>query len=275
MPPSSRTILNLVSNATKFTHNGEITLRARRETLADGDWIEIAVKDTGVGISADQINSLFSKFTQANARIASKYGGTGLGLSLSQNLCNLMGGDITVSSQLGFGSCFTIRLPAIARPRNAAEEQAESKAIAASPARSSEHVEVAEIAASRRRVLVVDDDKGVLELADRLLSKEGYSVVTTTQPTGALQLARTLKPEVILLDLLMPECDGWSLLAALRNESATANIPVVIMSIIDERKRALDAGAVAVVAKPIDRGVLLRTLAAIGGPQDASSKQAA
>ena len=101
-------VLNLISNAAKFTHNGEITLRLRRDKRPYGDWIEIAVIDTGVGISAEQQKALFSKFTQANARIASKYGGTGLGLSLSQNLCRLMGGEITVESRLGVGSCFTI-----------------------------------------------------------------------------------------------------------------------------------------------------------------------
>ncbi|NJO32444.1 MAG: hypothetical protein HC869_04245 [Rhodospirillales bacterium] len=110
-------VLNLVSNATKFTHNGEIILRLRRDRLPDGDWIEIAVLDTGVGISPDQQDALFSKFTQANAKIASKFGGTGLGLSLSRNLCQLMGGDITVKSELNKGSCFTIRLPASARPQ--------------------------------------------------------------------------------------------------------------------------------------------------------------
>ena len=264
-------VLNLVSNATKFTHNGEITLRARRETLADGDWIEISVKDTGVGISPDQIKQLFSKFTQANAKIASKYGGTGLGLSLSQNLCKLMGGDISVESALGKGSCFTIRLPAVARPRNEAEQQAEAMAAATT----GPVAEVAPYAEGRRRVLVVDDDKGVLELAERLLVKEGYTVVTTDQPVGALQLARTIKPDVVLLDVLMPECDGWAVLAALGSDKATAKTPVVIMSIMDERKRALDAGAAAVVAKPIDRTVLLRTLTAVIATPDKDTRKAA
>ena len=264
-------VLNLVSNATKFTHNGEITLHARRETLADGDWIEISVRDTGVGISADQIKSLFSKFTQANARIASKYGGTGLGLSLSQNLCKLMGGGIRVESELGKGSTFTIRLPAIARPRNEAEQQAEqiSAAALASPTANIGHAE------GRKRVLVVDDDKSVLELAERLLNKEGYSVVTTDHPAGALQLARTVKPDLVMLDVLMPECDGWTVLAALRADKATAQVPVIIMSIMDERKRALDAGAASVVAKPIDRAMLLRTLTSVIAARGEAEKRAA
>ena len=191
-------ILNLVSNATKFTHNGEITLRIRRDPLPIEDWIEIAVLDTGVGISLDQQEALFSKFTQANAKIASKFGGTGLGLSLSRNLCQLMGGDITVESQLNKGSCFTIRLPAHAKPQeadavpggspdahdvapkhvNASERKNPLVAMATSHA--------APQAEARKRILIVDDDRGFLELAERLLIKEGYNVLSTDNPKGAL-----------------------------------------------------------------------------------------
>ncbi|MDX2201626.1 MAG: ATP-binding protein [Hyphomicrobiaceae bacterium] len=255
-------VLNLVSNATKFTHNGEITLKVRRETLKDGDWIEIAVRDTGVGISPDQIKTLFSNFTQANAKIASKYGGTGLGLSLSQNLCNLMGGRISVESELGKGSCFTIRLPAIAQPPAAARvENAVSDGNGAGNAGPGEHLEVAFGAlVSDKRILVVDDDPAFLEIAERLLSKEGYAVVASSDPRGAKQLARALQPEAMLLDVLMPELDGWSVLAAMKSDPATASIPVIILSIVDEKKRALQAGAAAVVAKPVDRNALLRAL---------------
>ena len=245
-------VLNLVSNATKFTHNGEITLSVRRENLKDGDWIEIAVRDTGVGISQEQISVLFSKFTQANAKVASKYGGTGLGLALSQNLCNLMGGEITVTSELGKGSCFAIRLPAIARPM--APEQAETAGDG--------HLARDADAANRdgKRVLIVDDDASFLELAERMLVKEGFNAVSTNEPKGVLQLARSMKPHVVLLDVLMPEFDGWSVLKMLKSDPATADVPVVILSIVDEKKRALEGGAHAVVAKPIDRAALLRTI---------------
>ncbi|RTL71238.1 MAG: response regulator [Hyphomicrobiales bacterium] len=257
-------VLNLVSNATKFTHNGEITLKVRRETLADGDWIEIAVKDTGVGISKDQINALFSNFTQANAKIASKYGGTGLGLSLSQNLCNLMGGRISVESELGKGSCFTIRLPAVARPPSEAIVDGTGAAGADGKGPQAEQIAVGRAEHPHaKRLLVVDDDIAFLELADRLLTKEGFNVVATADPKGALQLARSLKPHAVLLDVVMPDCDGWSVLSALKADPVTKSVPVVILSIIDEKKRALQSGAAAVVAKPVDRNVLLRALAAI------------
>jgi signal transduction histidine kinase/CheY-like chemotaxis protein len=265
-------ILNLVSNATKFTHNGEITLRLRREALAGGDWIEIAVLDTGVGISPDQQDALFSKFTQANAKIASKFGGTGLGLSLSRNLCQLMGGDITVESQLNKGSCFTIRLPAHAKPQEAEavpggspDEYDVAPMHGNASGRKKPHVEMATSHAvahpeAKKRVLIVDDDRGFLELAERLLIKEGYNVLSTDNPKGALQLARVAKPDVVLLDILMPDFDGWAVLQALKQDPVTATVPVLILSIVDEKKRARDAGAHAMIAKPIDRTVLLKAV---------------
>jgi signal transduction histidine kinase/CheY-like chemotaxis protein len=265
-------ILNLVSNATKFTHNGEITLRLRREALPDGDWIEIAVLDTGVGISPDQQDALFSKFTQANAKIASKFGGTGLGLSLSRNLCQLMGGDITVQSQLNKGSCFTIRLPAHAKPPEAeavpggsTDEYDVPPVQGNASARKKQQGDIARShgapqAEAKKRVLIVDDDRGFLELAERLLIKEGYNVLSTDNPKGALQLARVAKPDVVLLDILMPDFDGWAVLQALKLDPVTAAVPVLILSIVDEKKRARDAGAHAMLAKPIDRTALLKAV---------------
>jgi signal transduction histidine kinase/CheY-like chemotaxis protein len=267
-------ILNLVSNATKFTHNGEIILRLRRDPVPGGDWIEIAVLDTGVGISLDQQAALFSKFTQANARIASKFGGTGLGLSLSRNLCQLMGGDITVESQLGKGSRFTIRVPAGAEPKAldgpielSSDEQDELVAMAQgdvsaykrgyaglSTNPSSTSTE------SKKRILIVDDDPAFLELAERLLIKEGFNVLCTDNPKGVLQLARTSRPDVVLLDILMPDFDGWSVLQVLKQDPVTAGFPVLILSVVDEKKRALDAGAYGIIAKPIDRAVLLKAV---------------
>ncbi|HUH85125.1 MAG TPA: ATP-binding protein, partial [Stellaceae bacterium] len=105
-------VLNLLSNAAKFTKQGRVVLRAARETSAGGDWISIAVRDTGIGIGRENLPKLFQNFNQAEASTSSRYGGTGLGLALSQKLCRMMGGEITVESELGHGSCFTIRVPA-------------------------------------------------------------------------------------------------------------------------------------------------------------------
>ena len=212
---------------------------------------------------------------QANARIASKYGGTGLGLSLSQNLCRLMGGEITVESRPGVGSCFTIRLPAVAQAQDDPDLEA-----AAMPDEADELVTMAqgeidarkegfaglsqgpvtESRGSRKRILIVDDDRSFLELAERLLLKEGFSAISTNLPRSVRQLARTVRPDVILLDIVMPDFDGWAVLEALQRDPVTATIPVVILSIIDEKKRAYEAGAAAIVAKPVDRAELLRAV---------------
>jgi signal transduction histidine kinase/CheY-like chemotaxis protein len=266
-------VLNLISNATKFTHNGEISVHLRRERSPGGDWIQIAVADTGVGISEEQQKLLFSKFTQANPMIASKYGGTGLGLSLSQSLCRVMGGDITIKSALGQGSCFTIRLPAVAKLQmlhddaqanpetNDLVSMAESDVAAHKRgfAGLSENGKAAP-GAAKKRILIVDDDRAFLELAERLLLKEGFSALATDNPKGVLQLVRVAKPDVILLDILMPDFDGWSVLKALKRDPITARIPVVILSVVDAKKQSLDAGAHAIIAKPIDRVELLRAV---------------
>ncbi len=259
-------VLNLISNAAKFTHNGEITLKIRRLHNGDSDWVQIAVIDTGVGISLDQQKALFSKFTQANAKIASKYGGTGLGLALSQNLCRVMGGDISVQSRLGHGSCFTIHLPAAAQID--ANDPAEDDALVADAeddvrARAEGYAGLSENplpSKPKRRVLVVDDDRSFLELVERLLLKEGFSAMCSSYPRSVRQLARTAQPDAILLDILMPDFDGWAVLESLKHDPVTAKIPVVVLSIVDERKRALDAGAAAIVTKPVDRSELLRAI---------------
>ena len=188
-------VLNLISNAAKFTHNGEITLRMRRTASADGDWIEIAVIDTGVGISLEQQKALFSKFTQANARIASKYGGTGLGLSLSQNLCRVDGRRDHGREPAGRG--LLLHHPPAGRRRGSgrradgtartrrragrawrkARSQARKEGYAGLSENPSSHSK-----GSKRRILIVDDDRSFLELAERLLLKEGFSAISTNLP---------------------------------------------------------------------------------------------
>lgn len=256
-------IFNLLSNAAKFTQNGKVTLSVRR----DSAWMEVAVADTGIGISREQQRALFSNFTQANAKIAAVYGGTGLGLSLSQNLCRLMGGSIEVESELGVGSRFAIRLPI--RGERAVPEEAWPVAVHRGPSLDEQAfldeidaetdapgaglADATEtIVSDRERLLVVDDDRNFLELAERLFLKEGYTPVCTDAPQSALQIARTVKPTAIFLDILMPGFDGWDVLAALKSDPATAAIPVFMISILSERTRALAAGADGVVMKPLD-----------------------
>ncbi len=268
-------IYNLLSNAAKFTQNGQITLIVKR----NGDWMEIAVADTGIGISLEQQKALFSNFTQASSKIAAVYGGTGLGLSLSQNLCRLMGGRIEIESELGKGSRFTIRLPAHAeqvpepvavpltlpqRARQTGDFSAEDEAHASEHhtgrAGAGQHVAGPD---PRPRLLVVDDDRNFLELAERLFAREGYTPICTDAPQSALQIARTTKPTAIFLDILMPGFDGWDILAALKADPITADIPVFMISILSERAKALAAGADGIVMKPFDGSKVKAALAGI------------
>ena len=270
-----QTVFNLLSNAAKFTQNGTITLSVKRE----GDWLEIAVQDTGIGISREQKQALFSNFTQASSRITAVYGGTGLGLALSQNLCRLMGGDIEVESELGKGSRFIIQLPAQAP---AMAPQPQYAPIATVYARDEENFrsEAEEDAQQHRdgyaglsghlleedkreRVLVVDDDRNFLELAERLLIRENYTPICSDAPQSALQIARTVMPDAIFLDILMPGFDGWDVLAALKADPSTAGIPVFMISILAERSRALAAGADGIIMKPLDGARVKAALAAL------------
>ncbi len=268
-------IFNLLSNAAKFTQNGQITLSVKRS----GDWMEIAVADTGIGISQEQQKALFSNFTQASSKIAAVYGGTGLGLSLSQNLCRLMGGRIEIESEPGKGSVFTIWLPAQVehpaaepvasslplplRPKPAgfpADGEAEADEAAAGRAGTSRDATIPD---QRPRLLVVDDDRSFLELAERLFAREGYTPICTDAPQSALQIARTAKPTAIFLDILMPGFDGWDVLAALKADPVTADIPVFMISILSERAKALAAGADGIVMKPFDGSKVKAALAGL------------
>jgi len=251
-------VLNLLGNASKFTENGRVTLKAERQTAADGDWIRISVRDTGIGISEDDRAKLFENFSQARPTISAKYGGTGLGLSLSRKLCRLMGGDISVESELGRGACFTIRLPA-ART-DAARAASERGVDGRLPAPAPQLPFPREAPTSGRKiVLVIDDDHSVLELADRMLAKEGFHAVLADNAESGVRLARTIRPALILLDVLMPGMDGWQALRLLK-EGGVASCPVVMLSVVDDRKTGLALGAAGYLVKPLERDALQRVL---------------
>jgi adenylate cyclase len=231
-------LLNLLSNACKFTKAGEVALRVRK--IADRrSWIEFAVVDTGIGMTAEQQAKLFEEFSQADALTARRYGGTGLGLAITRKLARMMGGDVTVASEPGKGSVFTVRLPGGVD----------------SPART--------FAESGRRpkgdcVLVIDDDATARELLADQLKAEGFSVVTASGGLEGLKLAKELRPRVITLDVIMADLDGWSVLAALRQDSELAEIPVIMVTIVDQQHRAVALGAAGYLTKPIDRERLHR-----------------
>lgn len=246
-------LLNLASNAAKFTEKGTITLRVSR--TEPGGWIVISIADTGIGMTAEQKARLFQDFVQADASTTRKYGGTGLGLAISRRFCQMMGGDITVDSAPGHGSTFTVRLPAA--------EAALS--IAPTPPGSPPAAARASYPSPAAVVLVIDDDASVRKVTTRFLEREGFSVVTACGGREGLRLARELRPAAITLDVMMPDLDGWTVLAAIKGDPATAGIPVVLMTIVDEKSRGYSLGASDYMVKPVDWSALAGVLRGICG----------
>jgi len=239
-----QSLFNLLSNACKFTERGTVSLDVFRDTLDGVDWLTFSISDTGIGMTEEQLDTLFQEFSQAEVSTTRKYGGTGLGLLLSEQFCQMMGGDIAVESELGIGSTFTIRLPAKVVDHKAELATLEEVRLEAGPEGAS-------------TVLVIDDDAMVLELMKRFLSKEGYRVVTAKGGKEGLRLARELIPDVITLDVIMSEMDGWAVLSALKGDSDLANTPVIMLTIVDDKSMGYRLGASDYLTKPINRNRLV------------------
>ena len=224
-------LLNLLSNAAKFTKDGVITLGARR--LEGPERLEFAVSDTGIGMTAEQLEKLFQRFQQADASTTRQFGGTGLGLALSKAFTSLLGGTMDVSSVAGQGSRFMVTLPA-------AMQAAVAEAI--DPA----------VLDGRPPVLVIDDDATQRDLVSRFLRREGYAVLAAADGASGLALAREHLPHAILLDVSMPGMDGWSVLATLKADPMLQAVPVVMVTFALERELAASLGADEYVSKPVD-----------------------
>ncbi|MFH0299729.1 response regulator [Bradyrhizobium sp. 31Argb] len=244
-------LFNLLSNACKFTRNGTITLTALRDTTDAGDGIEFQVRDTGIGMTPDQQAKVFEAFTQADESTNRAYGGTGLGLAITKSFCLLLGGDVTLTSEAGKGTTFVVRLPAVTR---AAPDTATPTLEKRSPGLQVAEPEHAPI------VLVVDDDPNARELLCRHLQRGGYAVRTAANGEEAMQLARTLKPDVVTLDVLMPQMDGWAVLSAMKEDAALAEIPVIMVTIVDNQSIGFSLGAADYLIKPINRDQLVRAV---------------
>jgi CheY-like chemotaxis protein/nitrogen-specific signal transduction histidine kinase len=255
-------LLNLASNATKFTEQGVVRIAVERQRRDGADWIHLAISDTGIGMSAEQMGKLFEEFTQADSSTTRKYGGTGLGLAISRRFCRMMGGDITVQSTPGQGSTFTVTLPAEVEVTDAAgAPRAERPVRPASP--------TARTTPTSSVVLVIDDDPTVLELMERFLLKEGFAVITAANGVEGLRRAREARPAAITLDVLMPDLDGWAVLAALKSDPALADIPVILVSVVDEQSRGYSLGAADYLVKPVDRERLNEALRRLCGSRRA------
>ena len=236
-------LFNLLSNAAKFTQSGTVTLRARREAGDGQDWFLLAVDDTGIGMDEEQRARVWDAFAQADASTTREFGGTGLGLTITKSFCELLGGRIDVQSTPGKGSTFECRLPARSAP-----------AMPTAAPRSLRQD------GSSECVLIIDDDEASREIVERVLRQEGYEVLGAASGPEGLRIASEIHPAAIVLDVMMPGMDGWSVLKTLREDEALADTPVVMLSMADESELGLALGADAYLSKPLDRTELSRAL---------------
>ncbi|HUO81997.1 MAG TPA: response regulator [Gammaproteobacteria bacterium] len=244
-------LFNLLSNAAKFTHGGRISLDVSRVHRGGTDWICFAVADSGIGMTGEELERIFKPFMQADASTTRKFGGTGLGLVITRHFCELMGGGVEVTSEIGRGSTFTIRLPAVLPERPPGDDLPGAGAAPEGPA-------------SIVTALVIDDDRQARELIARLLEKAGVRTVGARSGAEGLQFARELQPDLVTLDVIMPGDDGWAVLSELKSDPQLAHIPVVIVTVVDEPQRAYALGAADYVTKPVSRQRLLQTLQRFG-----------
>jgi signal transduction histidine kinase/DNA-binding response OmpR family regulator/CHASE3 domain sensor protein len=272
---------NLLSNAFKFTERGGVTLAVSRAAPRDGDdSLTLAVKDTGIGISPEQQESIFEAFRQADGTISRRYGGTGLGLSISRELTRLLGGAIAVESRPGEGSTFTVTIPITHDPARMAESDrgappGAEPAVGAAPAKppaprrapSPARVEDDRDALTdtRRLLLVIEDDETFATIVRDLSREMGFQCIVAGTAEEALSLARTYKPSAVVLDVGLPDQSGLTVLDRLKRDGQTRHIPIHVVSGADHSQTALSLGAVGHLMKPVQREDLadvLRTLEA-------------
>ena len=230
-------LFNLLSNAAKFTEGGTITLGVRREASEKGDWLSFSVRDTGIGMTSEQVSRLFQRFAQADETTTRKFGGTGLGLALSRAFALLLGGDVAVESVEGQGTCFTLRVPAVL-PERTLEPDVKATLEA--------------LHGTGELVLVIDDEASQRDLMSRFLQRQGFTIRTASDGRSGVDLAKSLLPHIILLDVMMPGMDGWSVLRALKADPATSAIPVIMVSFVADPGLSITLGAADAVPKPVD-----------------------
>ncbi|UVI33219.1 PAS domain-containing hybrid sensor histidine kinase/response regulator [Paenibacillus spongiae] len=241
-------LINLLSNANKFTEAGSIHFEVYKETRFNASGYSFRVQDTGIGMTPDQLRKIFQPFTQADASTTRKYGGTGLGLAISQRFIHLMGGDIRVESEFGEGTIFTCWLPVLSE---------DPEVLPPSPM---EECKQAAEEAGQTGILLIDDDAFNRELMERYLARTGWTLAYADNGPEGLRLAKILRPKVICLDILMPNMDGWSVLTALKNDPDLADIPVVIWSMTTDRQLGYTFGVSEYLTKPVERDRLIKVM---------------
>ncbi len=268
-------ILNLISNACKFTEKGKVTLDVKRKNrtyfrngkkISSGDLIIVNVSDTGIGMTDEQMSRLFNSFVQADSSTTRKYGGTGLGLTISKQLAILMGGDVVVRSELGKGTTFTASFLAdyLSAPDNVKKNKIKEGPLIENVV----SIENQNSNKNGKTVLIIDDDPTVSELMKRHLLKEKYNVVVAPNGKEGVKLAREISPDVITLDILMPEMDGWSVLRTLKADPKVSDIPVIMASILDEKNKGFSLGAADFLSKPVQKDYLMKAIRNLIGDKD-------
>jgi len=260
-----QSLLNLMSNAVKFTENGSIELTLSQKTVGINEWITFEVKDTGIGLAEEQLNSLFVAFSQADSSTTRQYGGTGLGLAISRSFCRLLGGDITVKSKKNIGSIFTISLP-VGRPKQSlsTQETEQGTRLHFDNSRSVLAHNVASSQSERREkqmiVLIIDDDPMACDMPSRYLGKSGYEVICVQNATDGITKIKSLKPDVILLDIMLPGMSGWHVLTYVKEHPELIHIPVIMLTMVDEKTTAYALGANHYLMKPVDKDQLIKAI---------------
>jgi CheY-like chemotaxis protein/signal transduction histidine kinase len=239
-------LLNLLSNAAKFTESGEVQV----ETRVEGTTLILSVEDTGVGIAPEHLAQVFEKFRQVDGSATRKVGGTGLGLAIVREVSRVLGGTVEVTSTLGRGSCFTVRLPA-------ALDEHESPVAAVAKSDRQPASGPGPVSTGPATVLLVDDDPMIVNLVRTELEREGFRVLVSSDGISGLTMAREHRPSVILLDIHLPKLDGWSVLGELKADPAVSSIPVLILSVEEQRGRAFSFGACDYLVKPVEAERLL------------------
>jgi CheY-like chemotaxis protein len=223
--------------------------------------LTFAVSDTGIGIPEDKLDHVFEEFSQADESTTRDYGGTGLGLAISRRFCRLLGGTLTVTSQPGAGSTFTIHLPAVLPGSTPLETRIE-----AAPTGTGARSGTTRQAESGTTVLVIDDDPGTREIIERALGRDGIAVITATSGKEGLRIAHEVQLAAITLNVMMPDMDGWSVLRALKADPRLREVPVVMLTMGDDKIGGYSLGATDYLTKPVDREQLLHTLAGFRTP---------
>ncbi|HEX8550111.1 MAG TPA: response regulator [Abditibacteriaceae bacterium] len=250
-------LFNLLSNACKFTENGEVALHAAR----DGADVVFRVSDTGIGLTPEQQKRLFQTFSQADASTTRKYGGTGLGLAITKRFCEMMNGEIAIETEFGKGTTFIVRLPArmegSAKPLQ--KSTVETRALGEVSSLVAKNADAGDTS-NLPLVLCIDDDPTMHELIQRYLSGEGFRVAIASSGVEGLQLAKSLRPDAITLDVMMPGMDGWAVLSQLKAQPETAGIPVVMLTVVQDRSIGYALGVSDYLTKPIERTRLVSVL---------------